>query len=374
MVHIIILSHLSQNERSLYLTPFLLLPRLYNYRTMSSTRARRSTVKQVDYSKEQQFSDEDLFEEDEDEPPQQQTKAPRRSRGGGRPRKQNEPAAVDDDDMYKQTGGHVYTEKGYDPSLPPIRDRFNFLPEYEEDGSPKIELIVGRRPVDEKEHQNEPGDEDDNDAEDEQPPPTKGRRKTRGKDPSPQKANDENNSVVEYEYLIKYRGRSYLHLEYKSGADLESMNKSAKGIYRRYLKKLTQGLDDELESTEFDPSYIVPEKIVDEKDQEIQIELSDKELLKWEKEREKEIAEEEAEAKESGETDEEEKKEADAGDNEKKGVESPTDPPKGEYFIASAMTTIYPLLTFLLQKKPRRLNGLTKWTSRTWTSTSCAIF
>jgi hypothetical protein len=69
------------------------------------------------------------------------------------------------------------------------------------------------------------------------------------------------------------------------------MNKSAKTIYRRYLKKIAQGLDDELESPEFDPSYIVPQKIVAEREQEMTLELTDKELLKWEKQREKELAE-----------------------------------------------------------------------------------
>jgi hypothetical protein len=39
-----------------------------------------------------------------------------------------------------------------------------------------------------------------------------------------------------------------------------------------------------LESPEFDPSYVVPEKVLDEADQEIAIELSDAELLAWEEE------------------------------------------------------------------------------------------
>ena len=115
---------------------------------------------------------------------------------------------------------------------------------------------------------------------------------------SPEKAAAASNHVVEYEYLVKYKGRSYLHLEWKTGADLESMNKSAKGIYRRYLKKLTApGIDlEELESPDFDPSYVVPEKIVDEADQEIAIELSDKELLKWEEQRGKEMENDDEEA------------------------------------------------------------------------------
>ena len=70
------------------------------------------------------------------------------------------------------------------------------------------------------------------------------------------------------------------------------MNKSAKGIYRRWLKKLAAGTEEDLENPDFDPAYIVPGKIIDEADQEITVELTDKELLRWEKEREKELAEE----------------------------------------------------------------------------------
>ena len=90
--------------------------------------------------------------------------------------------------------------------------------------------------------------------------------------------------MVEYEYLVKYKNRSYLHLEWKTGADLESMNKSAKTIYRRYLKKVNQGLDEELEDPNFDPAFAEPQKIVAEEEQELELELSDKDLLEWEKE------------------------------------------------------------------------------------------
>ena len=40
----------------------------------------------------------------------------------------------------------IYTEKNYDHDLP-IRERYLFLPEFEEDGSPKIDKIIGRRPL-----------------------------------------------------------------------------------------------------------------------------------------------------------------------------------------------------------------------------------
>ena len=106
------------------------------------------------------------------------------------------------------------------------------------------------------------------------------------------------NEHVEYEYLVKYKGRSYLHLDWKTGADLESMNKSAKTLYRRYLKKLANDPDEDLEDPNFDPSFAEPQKIVDAKEQEITLELTDKELVEWEKERQKALAEEEAAAKE----------------------------------------------------------------------------
>jgi hypothetical protein len=345
---------------------------------MTPTRARRATTKVVNYAKEQEFSDaEDLFE---DEP--EEVVVPERSRRGRPPKKSSGSgkrttttavvemvhpsstatavdAAEEDHHMYTHQRP-IYTEKGYDPSLPPIRDRFPFLPEYEEDGSPKIELIVGRRPVDEKEAGDEEKDVDsDNedsdipDSEDEEvtgrgrakrkgvaPTPTKKGRGKRGATPdddddSPKKKKgatpEAANAVIEYEYLVKYKGRSYLHLEWKTGADLESMNKSAKGIYRRYLKKLAvQGADqDELESPEFDPSYVVPEKIVDEADQEIAIELSDKELLKWEEQRAKENENVEGDEEEEGDNDEEKNESAAAdvpaqpepnGGEEKKGT------------------------------------------------------
>lgn len=252
---------------------------------MSASRSRRATAKAVNYAKEQQFSDEDLFEDSEPEDMKKRGRKPRASTG-----------TVTVEETVGAGGNEVtesrivYTEKGYDMALPPIRERFPFLPEYSEDGSPKIELIVGRRPVDEKD--DGAPDED----EEEEPSP----RKTRGdiKTSSPGKKKDE--GVVEYEYLVKYRGRSYLHLEWKSGADLESMNKSAKGIYRRWLKKLAKGDEEDLENPEFDPLYIVPGKILDEADQEITVELTDKELLRWEKQREKELEDEDDSDDEEG--------------------------------------------------------------------------
>jgi hypothetical protein len=325
------------------------------------SRARRSVGKKINYAKEQQFSEgeDNIFEDSPDEEPVVQRKA------RGRPRKStgksasaaaaavattttiSGPDVEDDDDGEYGAYKPVYSEKGYDMTQLPIRERFHFLPEYEEDGSPKIDLIVGRRPVDEKEDvQDEevatPGpngdDDEDEDAEGaaaEETPIRGGRRTRKGADvkatptttppkkkrgTSPNKTENASGGPVDFEYLVKYKGRSYLHLIWNSGADLESMNKSAKGIYRRYLKKVTAGLEEDIENPEFDASYAIPEKVVDEADQEITVELSDKELLRWEKQREKEMAEEddEDEAKKKDEKESKDEKAAETKSEEKK--------------------------------------------------------
>lgn len=295
-------------------------------------RARREAGKKIDYAKEQQFSEaeDNIFEDSPDEEPVVQ----RKSRG--RPRKSSGksgsaaaaavattttisgPDLEDDDDGEYGAYKPVFSEKGYDMSLLPIRERFHFLPEYEEDGSPKIDLIVGRRPVDEKEdvldeetatpvpNCDDEEEEDEEGAATDGTPVRGGRRTRKGatvkatpttttpkkRGSSPNKTENAQGGPVDFEYLVKYKGRSYLHLIWNSGADLESMNKSAKGIYRRYLKKVAAGLEEDIENPEFDASYAIPEKIIDEADQEITVELTDKELLRWEKQREKEMAEE----------------------------------------------------------------------------------
>ena len=303
--------------------------------TQSPTRARRVTTKAVNYAKEQEFSDaEDLFQDESDDEvkprrgvaARNKASSFRSSTGGNTREKSSSEGRVGashlhqvDEDAHQMDNSQrpVYTEKGYDPNLPPIRERYSFLPEYEEDGSPKIELIVGRRAVDDKEdkrtqrHADDDDEDDDDDEEEEEEEeknqvrggsrrrtttPTKPKRKAKNSDKSAKKRGGtpegaSADEVVEYEYLVKYKGRSYLHLEWKTGADLESMNKSAKGIYRRYVKKLAApGVDlEELETPEFDPSFVIPEKILDEADQEVTEELSDKELLKWEQQRAKEL-------------------------------------------------------------------------------------
>lgn len=276
----------------------------------------RRTRQKVDYSQEQQFSDDDDVFEDgpKDEPPVSSRKK------SGRPRKSNVGAGgtsqLGDGGMSYERSKPMYTERGYDSSLLPLRDRFTFEPEYEDDGTPSIEVICGRRPIDEAKDRTAAGkgavagdgegsDKESNEASD-APSRTRGRKpKGRNKKPSDEENNEESNdNEMDYEYLIKYKNRSYLHLEWKTAADLESMNTRAKTIYRRFLKKLEAGTEEDLEDPTIDAAFTEPGRILAEEEKELTVELTDRELIKWEKEQKKEMEEEE-----SDDGEEEEKKE-----------------------------------------------------------------
>lgn len=265
----------------------------------SPGRARRAR-KTVDYSIEQQFSDEDIFQDSDVE---EKTQASSKRKSRGRKSTGIVTTGVMESGMSFERAKPVYTERGYDPSLLPIRERFTFEPEYEDDGTPKIELIVGRRLIeDTKDRQyNEDENESDEDDDDESDAPRTSRSKSQSKskkssvDDEQEKANQ---TEMDYEYLLKYKGRSYLHLEWKSAADLESMGKVAKTIYRRFLKKLEQGTEEDLEDPTFDPSYTEPGRILAEEEHEIMVEMTNKELAKWQKEQAAEMGEDEDESEE----------------------------------------------------------------------------
>mmetsp|Transcript_5980 Transcript_5980/g.11311 ORF Transcript_5980/g.11311 Transcript_5980/m.11311 type:complete len:2522 (+) Transcript_5980:139-7704(+) len=251
-------------------------------------RERRSTIKAIDYAKVQDFSDDDIFEDSATEGAATVPSTTLRRRG--RPRKSEvmseygaDGVLGSSDDFYQADSVTRYYEKGYDMSLPHIRDRFTFMPELEADGSPKVELIVGRRLI----SNGRKGGDEDEDGSDMDGDSVSGESQKREKHKTQEKKHH-----TEYEYLIKYKGVSYLHLEWKSASDLESMNKSAKTLYRRYLKKLQLNQDEDLEDPDFDPSYIQPQKIIDEDEHEIVVELSDEELANWEKEQKKDTPDE----------------------------------------------------------------------------------
>ena len=253
-----------------------------------SSRTRRKSSKAVDYSADP-FSDEDLLEEDEKEMVRNENpvsngasskrgRKPRKSEGGGQQR-------VTDHYGYGgiDSSAIVYTEKNYDSNELPLRERFTFSAEFEADGSPKIECIIGRRIRESKRHLgNELSDQEEGDQDEKvESSPAKTRK---AKEEAEKLSASLDSGQLEYEYLVKYKGVSYLHLEWKLGTDLESMNKSAKTIYRRFLKKLEAGTEEGLEDPTFDPGFIDPQKIVDEQEQEIEVEMTDKEIIQWEKE------------------------------------------------------------------------------------------
>jgi hypothetical protein len=166
------------------------------------------------------------------------------------------------------------------------------MPEFEQDGSPKVELILGRRKIEDK-RDNTRGenvfDASGNNVEDEYLEDYRsdiindGCSSVKRQESSHSVLKKEGNSGrVDYEYLIKYKGVSYIHLEWKAASELESMNKSAKTLYRRFLKKLHLGnAEEDHEDPDFDPSHAQPHKIVDEGEHEVFVELSDKELVEW---------------------------------------------------------------------------------------------
>ena len=285
---------------------------------MSSSRTRRAT-KKVDYSFEQQYSDNDIFEDSDKE------QQPASSRKKSRPRKSNNGSAANqggalESGMSFEKSKPVYTERGYESSLLPLRERFTFEPEYEDDGYISIEVIVGRRPIDDTKDRTTASASAVADGESD----AEGGRATRQSKPknkkkgkkksSSNKEEDEDDSEgkseMDYEYLIKYKGRSYLHLEWKTAADLESMNTKAKTIYRRFLKKLEAGAEEDLEDPTVDASFTEPGRILAEEEHEITVELSDKELVKWEKEQKKELEEMEESDGDGGEEEQEEDKAA----------------------------------------------------------------
>lgn len=314
--------------------------------SVRSSRTRRKTSKAVDYAADP-FSDEDLMEEDEKEivtnrrsrsPIPESISSARRAR---KPRKSDARRVSDTYDQMDEYGYSdltktepVFTEKGYDPNELPIRERFLFAPEYEADGTPKIDCIVGRRIREAKRQIGHDLSDEDEAAEDKETETVARTRKA--KVAAEKLATAIDSGQAEYEYLIKYKGVSYLHLEWKLGTELESMNKSAKTIYRRFLKKLEAGTEEGLEDPTFDPSFIDPQRIVDEQEQEIEVDMTDKEIIQWEKEEKQRRLES---GEESDDDEEEDRKPRRLTPEEKVTVK------KGSYFLFVMVKAI--LFTFL---------------------------
>eukprot|EP00600_Ochromonadales_sp_CCMP1393_P011503 CAMPEP_0175016770 /NCGR_PEP_ID=MMETSP0005-20121125/12007_1 /TAXON_ID=420556 /ORGANISM="Ochromonas sp., Strain CCMP1393" /LENGTH=242 /DNA_ID=CAMNT_0016274071 /DNA_START=33 /DNA_END=759 /DNA_ORIENTATION=+ len=124
-----------------------------------------------------------------------------------------------------------------------IRERFPFEAERDEDGSLLIEKILNRRPR------------------------MSGRRllKTSSgvSDLSNMTAMD---AKYEYEYLIKYKNLSYLHVQWLNGSEIEAMNKKSKNALNRYLVRVDRG---EAEEEEIEPSFTEVERVLDYREEEV---------------------------------------------------------------------------------------------------------
>jgi hypothetical protein len=60
----------------------------------------------------------------------------------------------------------------------------------------------------------------------------------------------------DYEYLIKYKNLSYLHVQWLSAIDIEAMNNKSKSVLHRYLAKLDKGDTKISEDAEIDPRFL----------------------------------------------------------------------------------------------------------------------
>jgi len=122
-----------------------------------------------------------------------------------------------------------------------IRDRFPFEAEREDDGSLIIQNILGRRPR------------------------KSGRRWIRSGS-SQLCASD---AKFDYEYLIKFKGMSYVHVQWLSATDIEAMNPASKKTLMRYLNRLDRGDLDVPEEADIEPSWTEIEKILDVREEEV---------------------------------------------------------------------------------------------------------
>ena len=126
-----------------------------------------------------------------------------------------------------------------------IRTRFPFEPEREEDGSLIVHSILGRRPR--KQHGR------------------KWIRSSQHEDASQYGSDEKYN----YEYLLKFKGMSYLHVKWENATEIDAMNPSSKKTLMRYLGRLDRGDPECPDEVELDPSWTEVEKVLDMREEEV---------------------------------------------------------------------------------------------------------
>ncbi|CAM9554270.1 unnamed protein product, partial [Scytosiphon promiscuus] len=126
-----------------------------------------------------------------------------------------------------------------------LREKYNFEPEFNKDGTPMIEKILGRRPMKEP-------DPDDEDA---MAVLKKHHRAAR--------------YGHYYECLVKFKGVAYNKVEWMSDLDVRSLGMVASRMLTNYIKTREREQNEKGEVTEeeeyFDPNYLEVEKVLDAK-------------------------------------------------------------------------------------------------------------
>jgi hypothetical protein len=125
-----------------------------------------------------------------------------------------------------------------------IREKFNFEPEREEDGSLMITAFIGRRP----------------------------RKQDSGQIRKSHLANDQAtaaSSKYEHEYLIKYKDMSYRRCQWLSANEIDAMSIKSKQALSRYLNKIDKGDPTAQEDGDIDPTWMEVEKILDFREEEV---------------------------------------------------------------------------------------------------------
>lgn len=171
-----------------------------------------------------------------------------------------------DDDFLDSDSDEGYGEKkkssssrisSSSPVPPPreltIREKYTFEPELYPDGTPQIDKIISRRLIP---------------SSTSMPPP------------SPSKSTPQQHK--EYEYHLKFKNKSFLHTSWERQDSINSMGRSAKMMFTRYLKKIDQGIVPE--EVEIETSWVTVDRIVDEKETMEYVDMTEEEAEQFWKE------------------------------------------------------------------------------------------
>jgi len=187
-----------------------------------------------------------------------------------------------------------YNEKGFnDEEYPTLRLKYMFEKVRMDDGNYAIDQIIGRRPFlasvrDEVEAASQEIEER---REEGKMSKTEARlMRVQAKKNAARNFSRDANGRVEYEYLIKYKGQSYKHLEFRRAGDLNSAPGQRKNMLSRYLKKLDHpdANVEELEDCEVDESFVQVERILDEKIEQVEVEMTEQEIRQMKEEEKQE--------------------------------------------------------------------------------------